>query len=80
MWRIVNFCKFSYFWCVFCTIYYTNKLIEFFLAAHCFWDDNTRERTMTNLKSEFKIAVGKYFREYYKPKDNRYTDFFEVND
>lgn len=53
-------------------------IYDYFLAAHCFWNEEIKERIITNINGDYKIAVGKYSREYYGQKDNQYTDFFDV--
>lgn len=51
--------------------------IRLFLAAHCFSDGEVREIPITILYHQYKIAAGKYKRDF-NVIDNEFTQFFDV--
>jgi len=62
------------------TILLINAILhdDFFLAAHCFWQEGSNNRIFTNINGQYKVAVGKYTRDI-KITDNNFTQIIDVS-
>lgn len=59
-----------------CINKYIRVKINFFLAAHCFWQEGLTNRILLN-DGQYKIAVGKYKRDF-SVIDNEFTQIIDV--